>query len=73
MPTMTRMAKQFGIAMNSINQDLKFTVETEIDYKEKRLPTLDFYMWYQNGLIHHSYFEKRENSNHPDEEKLYGY
>ena len=57
-PDLTRMARVCNIAINQINPDLKFTVETEIDYVEKRLPSLDFYMWVERGLILHSYYEK---------------
>ena len=45
LPTLTRMARVCNKAMNSINRDLQFTIETEQDYEEKRLPSLDFYMW----------------------------
>ena len=58
LPTLTRMSKACNMAMNHINPDLQFTVETEIDFVEKRLPTLDFYMWVEKGTIKHSYYEK---------------
>ena len=58
LPTLTRTARVCNVAMNSINRDLQFTTETEVDYKEMRLPSLDFYMWVERGLIHHSYYEK---------------
>ena len=32
-------------AMNNINSDLRFTVETENDFDNKRLPTLSFEIW----------------------------
>jgi hypothetical protein len=53
-----RVSKLCNKAMNSINPDLQFTVETSEDFKEKRLPSLDFYMWVEDGQIKHSYFEK---------------
>ena len=58
LPDLTRMSRECNLAMNNINPDLKFTVETELDYVEMRLPSLDFYMWVEDGLIHHSYYEK---------------
>ena len=45
-------------AMNSINPDLHFTVETQDDFPSSRLPTLDFEMWIKEGVITHSYFQK---------------
>ena len=36
-----RMARICLVAMNSVNEDLKFTVETEDDFENGRLPTLD--------------------------------
>ena len=45
-------------AMNSINPDLRFTVETQDDFEKQRLPTLDFELWKEGNLIRHSYFQK---------------
>ena len=53
-----RMARVLNPCMNSINKDLKFTVETQEDFENERLPTLDFEMWLQGDKIHHSYFQK---------------
>ena len=54
-----RMARICISAMNSINEDLKFTTESQEDYPLERLPTLDFEMWAsQDNLIRHSYFQK---------------
>ena len=33
---------QLLIAMNSVNEDLEFTLETHLDFSDKRLPTLSF-------------------------------
>ena len=45
--------------MNSVNPDLKFTVECAEDFKENRLPTLDLYVWVDDdGILRFSYFEK---------------
>ena len=44
--------------MNSINPDLKFTTETEVDIKNQRLPTLSFELWSERQGLKHSYFEK---------------
>ena len=54
-----RMARICLTAMNSINSDLEFTVETEDDFADKKLPTLDFSMWQeQDGTINHTYYQK---------------
>ena len=46
-------------AMNAINPDLTFTVEVPSDFKDGRLPTLDFSLWMsEDGQLRHSYFEK---------------
>ena len=39
------MARVCKKAMNSINQDLVFTTESQEDFELERLPTLDFQMW----------------------------
>ena len=49
---------QLLIAMNSVNEDLEFTLETHLDFSDKRLPTLSFSLWPGQKSIHHSYFEK---------------
>lgn len=53
-----RMARVCLPCMNYINEDLAFTVECEDHFPEKRLPTLDFYLWVVGGLLLWSYFEK---------------
>ena len=58
LPTVVRMGKVCLEAMNNINPDLEFTVETVYDFKTRRLPTLDFEMWVEDGIIKHSYYEK---------------
>ena len=50
--------EQILIAMNSINTDLEFTMETHLDFEDKRLPTLSFSLWPGQRCMHHSYFEK---------------
>ena len=45
--------------MNSINSDLRFTVESQEDFEKERLPTLDFEIWQmKDGTLNHSYFQK---------------
>ena len=54
-----KMARLCLTAMNSINPDLKFTTETQEDFPNERLPTLDFEMWMEhNNKVTHSYFQK---------------
>ena len=50
-----RMARILGPAMDSINPDLVFTTELAEDFKDERLPTLDFKMWLEEDLsINHT-------------------
>ena len=44
--------------MNSINSDLKFTTESEVDFENGKLPTLSFQLWSEYEGIRHTYFEK---------------
>ena len=54
-----RMARVCVTAMNSINEDLEFTVETEDEFEDKKLPTLDFSIWQEpDGQINHTYYQK---------------
>ena len=53
-----RMARICLVAMNSINSDLVFTVEVPEEFPMGRLPTLDFSLWLEDGLINHTYYEK---------------
>ena len=53
-----RTKREILCAMNSVNSDLKFTLETEKDFQTKRLPTLSFEIWSCADGIHHSYYEK---------------
>ena len=46
-----RMARKCKTAMNSINPDLVFTTESQEDFPNERLPTLDFEMWINNNHI----------------------
>ena len=57
-----RMARVFLPAINDVNPELVFTVECADDFPEKRLPTLDFYLWVVGGLLLWSYFEKAMRS-----------
>ena len=53
------MARVYHPAMESVNPDLKFTVETPDDYKDKKLPTLDFsFKQTKEGFLTHTYFQK---------------
>ena len=38
------------LAMNSVNPDLKFTLEHENDFNNKRLPTLSFEVWSEKKM-----------------------
>ena len=53
-----RMARVCLPIMNSINEDLVFTVEYPEEFADGRLPTLDMKMWLEAGKIKHTYFEK---------------
>ena len=51
-------------SMNKIFQFLNFTVESEEDFTDRRLPTLDFKIWVdKNNIIHYTFFEKPTSSN----------
>ena len=57
--TNQRMARVCREAMDSINPDLKFTTESQEDYPEERLPTLDFSIWLtEDNVLKHTYFQK---------------
>ena len=45
-------------AMNTVNDDLKFTMELCTDFPLNRLPTLSFSLWTDIHGIKHTYFEK---------------
>ena len=45
-------------AMNSINQDIRFTTEDPEDILDNKLPTLDFLHRLVKCIILHSYFDK---------------
>ena len=54
-----RMARTLIPAMNAINPDLRFTVEIEEDFLDKRLPTLDCKLWFnRDWSLNHTYYEK---------------
>ena len=44
--------------MNDVMEDLSFTVEVPEDFENERLPTLDFSLWMEDGIITHTYFQK---------------
>ena len=53
------MARVCLVAMNSVDEDLEFTVESQEEYENERLPTLDFAIWQEDmGTLNHSYFQK---------------
>ena len=53
-----RMARRCLVAMNSINEDLVFTIEIASDFPISRIPTLDFDLWPEWWGLCHSFFEK---------------
>ena len=56
-PDNVRMARVCLPAMNSVNDDLKFTTEAPEDFANNRLPTLDFVLWLIDGILFHTYYE----------------
>ena len=52
------MGKICQTAMNSVNEDLQFTVETVYDFKNRRLATLDFECEVIENHISYSYYQK---------------
>ena len=53
------MARLCLPAMNDVNEDLTFTAEVESDFKNLKLPTLDFSLWMGKcGRLHHTYYKK---------------
>ena len=57
--TNARMSRLCLPAINSINRDLVFTSEIPEEFKDNKLPTLDFYLWLcKNGQANWSYFQK---------------
>ena len=54
------MARLCLPAMNGINPDLTFTVETAEEFRGNKLPTLDFKLWVEEEDLtwNHTYFEK---------------
>ena len=53
-----RMARRCLVAMNSLTEDLVFTVEVASDFPDKRIPTLDFFLWPEEWGLNHSFFQK---------------
>ena len=61
--TNARMARLCLPAINSVNKDLVFTVEIPEEFKDKKLPTLDFLLWLEkNGILNWSFFQKEMNT-----------
>ena len=58
LPEEQRMARICLTAMNSVNSDLTFTVETVQDFPNKRLATLDFECEVVGNQVIYSYFQK---------------
>jgi hypothetical protein len=57
--TNERMARLCLPAINSVNADLVFTCELPVEFKDGKLPTLDFLLWLDKmGLLHWSYYQK---------------
>merc|ERR1711952_395149 len=57
------MARLCLPAMNGINPDLTFTVETAEEFQGNKLPTLDFTLHMNEDMhISHGYFEKEMKS-----------
>ena len=56
-----RMGEVCLEVMNSIEEDMQFTVESEEDFENGRLQTLDFEAWFdaQEGVVKHHFFEKK--------------
>ena len=54
----TRTIEEIQKAMNYVNKDLKFTIERETDFPNKRLPTLAFQLWSTKEGVCHAYYEK---------------
>ena len=57
-----RTMREVNRAMDSVNTDLKFTLEHESQFPNKRLPTLAFEIWSTKEGIKHSYFDKKMRS-----------
>jgi hypothetical protein len=58
-----RMEEEMRKAMNDINPDITFTTETELDFPDGRVHTLDTDIWQEeNGNFSHSYFQKEMKS-----------
>ena len=44
-------------SMNMVFGFLNFTVETEMDFEDNRLPTLDFKLWVgEDNVVHYTFF-----------------
>ena len=54
-----RMGRVCRAPLNSVNPDLRFKVETTEDFANKRLATVETELQVMDGIIYHSYFEKK--------------
>ena len=67
--TTRRSATVLKAAMESINPDIKFEIELEEDFPDKKLPTLDTCVWLDRSpdippKFNFSFFEKKMNSSY---------
>ena len=54
----------FRVSMNQVYDFLNFTIESEMNVRDRRLPTLDFKSWVdERNLILYTFFEKPTSSN----------
>ena len=70
-----RIKKRCLPAMNSINEDLRFTTEAPEDFPMNRLPTLDFVLWLVDRILFqfpHILREGNEEPVHSDAEVSLG-
>ena len=60
---LSRTAKTIGDIVDSCNKTWRTTVETQEDFSDHRLPTLDTTVWMEEGKILHSFYEKPTTRN----------
>ena len=58
LPEEVRMSRVCVEAMNAVNEDLTFTVETVHDFENKRLATMDLKKDVVRNMIIYRYFQK---------------
>ena len=54
----SRMSRLLRPAMSSIYEGISLTMEIAEDFKDQKLPTLDFNLYLEDGELRYSYFEK---------------